>query len=66
MNIDTPVEKIEESILSVGDRVTVDNSVWKSTHGKVVRLHHTGEVVVRHADGGNEHHHSPQDIKKRR
>ena len=64
MNREKPVEKIEESILSVGDRVKVDNPVWQSSPGKVVRLHHTGEIVVRHDSNGAEHHHSPQDIKK--
>lgn len=54
----------EANILSVGDRVKVDNSVWRSSHGKIVRLHHTGEVVVRHDLSGAEHHHSPQDIRK--
>ncbi len=54
----------EANILSVGDRVKVDNPVWQSSPGKVVRLHHTGEIVVRHDSNGAEHHHSPQDIKK--
>jgi frataxin-like iron-binding protein CyaY len=64
MNFDTPVEKIEESILSVGDRVAViyDDLDY---HGKVIRIDFgSGEVVVMNDLNGQEHRHQPQNIRK--